>query len=400
VKVLITDDNPINLKLLRAVLETDGHQVYVAADGLEALDILERDPVDAIISDILMPRMDGYLLCQAVRHDPRFGHLPFIFYTATYTSPSDENLALKLGADDYLRKPAAADDLLATLKAVSSRPRRAPEVPEAESEVVMREYSEALVRKLEHKNTELELAQAEIIKANEVLEERVKERTAQLEAANSELEAFSHSAAHDLRTPLRAISGYCQMLTEDLGERLDPESASYLSRIRDSTRRMNELIEELLKLSHIGRCDLNRAPVDLSELASQIAAGLREANPMLPTQFVAMPGIVVEGDKALLRIALENLLSNAWKFSCKKERPQVEFGRDERGVCYVRDNGAGFDSAYIDKLFGAFQRMHAQTEFPGTGLGLTIVHRIVSRHGGQIWAESAPSKGATFYFKL
>lgn len=402
-KILIADDNPMNLKLLRVVLEAEDHAVHAALDGVEALEILKREPVDAIISDILMPRMDGYRLCQAVRQSDQWRHLPYIVYTATYTSPSDEGLALKVGADAYLRKPAAVKDLLATLDKVLTTPRsETPLLGEnGESQVVMKEYNEALIRKLEHKNHELERAQATIVRANEDLEDRVRERTAELQAANMELEAFSHSAAHDLRTPLRAINGHCQILLEDFSTQLGDDGLAYLHRIRSSTRNMNDLIEELLKLSRVGRGDIRKDPVNLSELVEKVSQELAHQYPDQPHEFSIAPGLFVHGDEALLRIAVENLLGNAMKFSSKKANPRIEFGTiGEDGTMFIRDNGAGFDPLYADKLFSAFHRMHAASEFSGTGLGLTIVYRVITRHGGEVWADGAVGEGATFFFRL
>jgi signal transduction histidine kinase len=405
VTILIADDNELNLKLLRAVLEAEGHVVHSANDGIEALDVLKEKPVDAIISDILMPRMDGYRLCQEVRQAPQWQRLPFIFYTATYTSPTDEGLALKVGADRYLRKPAPAQALISALEEASqeSRVSRGVAPSHPSTSAVMKEYNEALVRKLEEKNSELQSAQAEILKANEELEERVRARTAELEAANHELEAFSHSAAHDLRAPLRAVSGYSQLVIEDAGDQLGPEGIEYLNRIKDSARRMNDLIEELLKLSLVGRCAITKQSIDLSALAHEVAAELQRREPERRVEFVIEPGLVVEGDGPLLRIALENLISNASKFSSKQEHSRIELGRRpsaDRGIYFVRDNGVGFDMDYVDKLFKPFERMHLQTDFPGTGLGLTIVQRIIARHGSDIWVESAPGEGATFFFNL
>lgn len=226
---------------------------------------------------------------------------------------------------------------------------------------------------------------------------------AQLEAANKELEAFSYSVSHDLRAPLRSIDGFSQALLDDYGDRLDADGHDYLTRVRLATRRMGDLIDGLLSLSRVTRGELRREQVDLSALARTIAADLNAAPGAREVEFVIAEGMMVKADSRLLRVALENLLRNAWKFSSKQPHVRIEFGHttaQERSVYFVRDNGVGFDSRYADKLFGAFQRLHAVTEFPGTGIGLATVQRIIHRHGGQIWAESQLNCGATFYFEL
>jgi len=229
----------------------------------------------------------------------------------------------------------------------------------------------------------------------------------ELEATNRELEAFSYSVSHDLRAPLRSIDGFSQILLEDYADELDEDGKDYLSRVRTASQRMGRLIDDLLGLSRVTRGTINRERVDLSALAEEVAEGLREARPERTVEFSAQQGLKVWGDPRLLRVALENLIGNAWKFTAKEPEARIEFGVDEklsvRGrvpVYYVRDNGAGFEMAYADKLFGAFQRLHAADEFEGTGIGLATVQRIVHRHGGRIWAESEVGRGATFYFTL
>ncbi len=228
-----------------------------------------------------------------------------------------------------------------------------------------------------------------------------------LEATNRELEAFSYSVSHDLRAPLRSIDGFSQILLEDYAEELDEDGKDYLGRVRGASQRMGRLIDDLLGLSRVTRGTMNRERVDLSTLAEEVAQGLREARPERAVEFSAREGLEVWGDPRLLRVALENLIGNAWKFTAKASGARVEFGVDEelsrRGrvpVYYVRDNGAGFEMAYADKLFGAFQRLHGSDEFEGTGIGLATVQRIVHRHGGRIWAEGEVGRGATFYFTL
>jgi light-regulated signal transduction histidine kinase (bacteriophytochrome) len=232
----------------------------------------------------------------------------------------------------------------------------------------------------------------------------VQERTEQLVAANQELEAFCYSVSHDLRAPLRSISGFAQALEEDTKSQLDEEGQDCLRRVIQSSREMDQLIDDLLHLSRLTRSDLIRQPVDLSGLAQSVMEGLRRAEPERVVEFnIAGPLPLIHGDGRLLRIALENLLNNAWKFTGKRPRGRIEFGIEEvpGGPAYfVRDNGAGFDMAYAGKLFGAFQRLHHTAEFPGHGIGLATVHRIMSRHGGHTWAVSEVDRGATFYFSL
>jgi light-regulated signal transduction histidine kinase (bacteriophytochrome) len=223
------------------------------------------------------------------------------------------------------------------------------------------------------------------------------------EAANRELEAFSYSVAHDLRAPLRGVDGFCQILDEDYSDKLDETGRNYLNRVRRAAQHMGTLIDDLLRLARITQGDLVRSTVNLSQIAAQIRDGLRDSAPERAVEFTIANDLIVSGDPRLLRVVLENLLSNAWKFTATQPAARIEFGAkliDDQTVLYVRDNGVGFDMAYAGKLFRAFQRLHNIHEFPGTGIGLATVQRILSKHGGRIWAEAAPDKGATFLFIL
>jgi signal transduction histidine kinase len=235
-------------------------------------------------------------------------------------------------------------------------------------------------------------------------EDAVRQRTAELAAANRDLESFSYSVSHDLRAPLRAIQGFSQLLFTEYAHRLDGTAQNYLQRILGSTKRMSQLIEDLLNLASLGRVTLRRTTVDLSALAREIFDELYVISPRTQVKLMIEGRMIAEGDPGMLRIVLQNLFSNAWKYTSKRVEARIEFGRkvgeDGSHVYYVRDNGAGFNSQYADRLFGVFQRLHAESEFPGTGVGLATVQRIIHRHGGKIWAESAVDKGATFYFTL
>lgn len=262
---------------------------------------------------------------------------------------------------------------------------------------------EATNRRLAEEVTERARSEVEVIRLNAELEGRVRQRTAQLEAANHELEAFGYSVSHDLRAPLRAIDGFSQALIEDLPDIIPEEGRRYLDRIRSSTQRMGQLIEDLLNLSRVSRGSLVHQPVDMSEIARQVASDLQQREEKRVVKVTVSDGMDTHGDARLLRALLENLIGNAWKFTSRTEDAQIDIGAlhdGEATTYFVRDNGAGFDMAYADKLFGAFQRLHSANEFPGTGIGLATVQRIVNRHGGRIWAEAKIGEGATFFFTL
>ncbi len=240
-------------------------------------------------------------------------------------------------------------------------------------------------------------------KAHDELEERVQQRTTELAVANKELEAFSYSVSHDLRGPLRSIDGFTLALAEDYADKLDEQGKNYISRARAATQRMGILIDNLLTLSRMSRAEMRIERVDLTAIARSIGAELHNSEPHRQVELVVHDGINVPGDSQLLRIVVDNLLNNAWKYTSKHPRARIEFGKahgDGNAVYFMKDDGAGFDPAYSQRLFGAFQRLHGEKEFQGTGVGLATVQRIIHRHGGRVWAEGAVEKGATFYFTL
>jgi len=264
----------------------------------------------------------------------------------------------------------------------------------------VKRQAEDLDLRVRERTQELSMAHTALQKTNAELVQL----TSALQAANRELETFSYSVSHDLRTPLRSINGFSQVLLEDAGTRLDAQDKEHLLRICGAAQRMGQLIDALLALARITRAELQREDVDLSALIKAIMADLQRQEPSRRVTCVIGEGLRACGDPRLLRVALENLLGNAWKFTAKCPRARIDVGRlgqsDGTLALFVRDNGVGFDMAYCDKLFGAFQRLHRQSEFPGTGIGLATVQRIVHRHGGRIWAEGAVDQGATFYFTL
>lgn len=412
-RLLIVDDHPINRKLLRAQLEAEAHQVLEAGNGVEALEVLRVQPVDAVVSDILMPQMDGFRLCLEIRKSAAIAQLPFILYTSTYDSPEDRRLAESVGADRYVVKPAPTQAIFdAVREAACSRqgvPATTPP-PDADENFVLKHYSEALVAKLEEKNRELQGtlvrlrdAHDEILALNRDLEHRVEQRTAELASANRELEAFSYSVSHDLRAPLRAIGGFCDILRTECGAQMPAEGCRLLDRIGANVGRMNRLIEDLLGYSRLERKAISMQTVDIAHLTRECLDDLRNecAGRTVDIRLGALPSC--RGDAILLKQVVLNLLGNALKYTRNNEQACIRINASKESGEYVfciEDNGVGFDMRYADKLFEVFQRLHSATEFGGTGVGLAIVRRAVEKHGGRCWANAEPGRGATFYFAL
>ncbi|MBW4506396.1 MAG: HAMP domain-containing protein [Scytonematopsis contorta HA4267-MV1] len=262
----------------------------------------------------------------------------------------------------------------------------------------------SMATQLETSFSEMQNLNIELKQLNQSLEQRVSERTAELKAANQELEAFSYSVSHDLRSPLRSINAFSQILLNRYSDKLDVSGKDYLQRLCTNATRMGQLIDDLLAFSRVTRSELNRTQVDLSRIAREISENLHSSQPERQVEWIITPGIVANGDASLLRIVLENLLNNAWKFTSNQTNSRIEFNvilqEDGKRAYFVMDNGAGFDMAYVNKLFQAFQRLHSNAEFPGNGIGLAIVQRIICRHLGQVWAEGTVFGGAVFYFTV
>jgi signal transduction histidine kinase len=315
---------------------------------------------DLIVSDVMMPGMSGTQMVQEIRRHRELDEIPIVMLTAR----ADDEVRVKLlreGAQDYLVKPFSAEELLARVRNLVLVKRTRQHL---QKEIAERRRAEEDVRRL---NLGLE------------------RHAAQLEATNQELEAFSYSVSHDLRAPLRSIDGFSQALLEDCSGVLDERGKQHLQRVRASTQRMGQLIDDLLDLSRFTRAEMRLTSVDLSDLGKRIAEELQGGQPDRQVEFIIAQGLVTEGDARLLKVALENLLRNAWKFTKHRAVPRIELGatlQNGKPAFFVRDNGAGFDMAYAGKLFGAFQRLHSAEDFEGTGIGLATVARIIHRHGG------------------
>jgi len=412
-RFLIADDFPGNLKLLRAGLESEGHQVVEAANGLEALAILDRESVDAVISDILMPSMDGFRLCSEIRGSAKgYRDIPLILYTATYDSLADRTLADSVGADAYMLKPTPAAALIAAVQERRHSTSRRPKATSvADETVVLKQYNAALVHKLETRTNEiqeslveLQSAHRQITEMNQLLETRVAQRTAALDMANKELEAFAFSVSHDLQAPLRRISGFAQLLKDSVSSSLDSNGREMLGHVIGGSTQMSHLIDALLAFARTSRTDMHFGEVDLDILVDKVIADLHDICIGRIIEWRRTPLPRVHGDAILLHQVLVNLLSNAVKYTRTRDKAVIEIGtldgRDNEAVISISDNGVGFDMRYADKLFGVFQRMHRADEFEGTGIGLANAHRIVTRHGGSIWATASPGSGATFCVSL
>ena len=354
--VLIVDDRPANLLTLERTLEETQARIFKAGSGSEALAATLETTFALAILDVQMPGMDGYELAELLRGNPETRGIPLVFLTAASREEWQVFKGYESGAVDYIVKPFNPEVLLSKVRVFLELDRRSQEL------------------------------------------EQSRRRLAEV---NSELEAFSYSVSHDLRAPLRAIAGFSDILLKDCGERLEPGDRDLLTRIIGETERMSRLITDLLELSRLTRQELQWSKVNLSDLTHQILGRLRQRDPLRKVILRIAEGLWMNGDSRLLTQALENLLENAWKFTKTCPEAVIEVGTSyQRGreCFYVRDNGVGFDMNFADTLFTPFQRLHSSEEYPGTGIGLSTVRRIIRRHGGQVWCESRPGEGTTMWF--
>jgi len=369
VNLLVVDDDATKRFALRTILTPLDENVVEAASGADALRQLLRNEFAVVLLDVRMPLMDGFETAQLIRQRPRSELTPLIFVTALDQAETDMGRGYNLGAVDFVF---------------------APVVP-------------AILRAKVNVFIELYRAQQELRRYRNQLETLVEERTIALTAINRELEAFSYSVSHDLRGPLVSFDDISEKLLEKYGKHLDPGATEYIAKMRDASQRMTSVFDGLQMLFRLTSGEIRREDLDISAMAQQVADELRTENPGRKVEVEIMPGIMASGDQRLVRILLGNLINNSWKFTSGTRSPKITVGRevlDGESRVFVRDNGAGFDMIEAHRLFGAFQRLHSQSDFAGAGIGLATARRIVNRHGGKIWAEGAVGEGATFYFVL
>ena len=369
VNVLIVDDDATKRFALRTILAPLDENVVEASSGADALRQLLRNEFAVVLLDVRMPIMDGFETAQLIRQRPRSELTPIIFVTALDQAETDMGRGYNLGAVDFVF---------------------APVVP-----AIMRAKVTVFV--------ELYRAQQELRRYRTQLETLVEERTIALTAINRELEAFSYAVSHDLRGPLAAFDAMSEQLLTQNRSQLDRAAAENLDRMREASKRMTSVFDGLQMLFRLTSGEIKREEVDVSALAAQVVDQLRAEHRDHEVQVDIAPEVTVSGDRRLVRILVGNLIDNAWKFSALRRSPVVTIGRetvDGESRVFVKDNGVGFDMIDSHRLFGAFQRLHSQSDYPGAGIGLATARRIVNRHGGRIWAEGALGEGATFYFIL
>ncbi len=376
--ILLVDDKPMNIFALKELLEKEGRTFLTADNGADGLKIALNEDIDLIILDVQMPGMDGFEVAQILKSNKRTKDIPIIFASAEKKEQQSILKGFEEGAVDYLFKPLN------------------PEITKGKVAVLLKIQMQK--KELIEKNASLEKADERIRQLNTDLQKNL----LQLEVINKELESFSYSVSHDLRAPLRALSGYSKMLEEDYEATLDDEAKRLLDNIQKSAYKMGHLIDNLLEFSRLGKKEVKKTQIDINELVQSVMRDVYssgEHNATIKTHEL----LNASGDYSLLTQVWFNLISNAVKYSSKKKNPEIEIGssRGEDGITYyVKDNGAGFDMKYANKLFGVFQRLHSNDEFEGTGIGLAIIQRVIIKHGGKVWAEGKRDEGAVFYFTV
>jgi two-component system, sensor histidine kinase and response regulator len=411
--ILLVDDRPDKRLAMETIIADLGENIVQASSGKEALRCLLQQEFAVILLDVNMPGMDGFETALLIRQRERTAHTPIIFVTGISDTETHVSRGYSLGAVDYILTPVMPEVLRTKVQVFVELFKKTDQVKrQAERLQLARDELEARVRlrtselaianqALQEEIAERQRAEAETRQLNIELEHRVLDRTSELATANQELEAFTYSVAHDLEAPLRHVQSYAEMLEKEYAAQIPAEARQYLKRIELRARNMGKMLEDLLKLSLIGKQSLDCQSVRLNRIVEEIRAGLEIGDRQIEWRVEDLPRVAC--DPGLIKQVFVNLISNAVKYTRLKEKAVVEIGQmpvNDGVAIYVRDNGVGFDMKYADKLFGVFQRLHGAEAFEGSGVGLAIAARIVRKHGGRIWAESEIGKGAMFCFTL
>ena len=379
VNILLVDDQPEGLLALEALLQGPERNIVKTRSGRDALRQLLKADFALILLDVQMPDMDGFQTAELIRQRDSSKNTPIIFLTAGHKNEANIFRGYAVGAVDYVFKPIVPEILRSKVSVFVDLARQ--------TELVRRQADQ--LRQSEQEALQLAQARANLL--------------AELEAANKELEAFTYSVSHDLRAPLRRINGFDRILLEDFSAQLDPVAKGHLERVSQSARHMGQLLDDLLNLSRVTRKELTRRRTDLDSLLKEVRDSLQTEIEGREIEWLIGRLPTVECDPGLIKQVFANLLLNAIKYTRPRQRTTIQVDQmisDGQSAVFVRDNGVGFDMKCADKLFGVFQRLHRQEDFEGTGVGLATVQRIIHKHGGRVWAEAEPYKGATFYFTL
>lgn len=396
-KILLVDDRQENLVALEAVLQPLGETLIKAKSGKDALRQLLRHDFAVILLDAQMPEMDGFETAGLIRQRERNRHTPIIFVTAYSRDRENVFQGYSVGAVDYITKPFDPDILRSKIRVFVELWKRGEEIKRQQELLRQSELREA--DRLRREEV-WRLEQEHMRRLTQELEARVAERTAQLVAANEELEAFCYSVSHDLRAPLRAVNSSSLILLEENDGKLSDEHVDLLLRQAHNARRLGSLIDDLLQLSRIGRQALDKRAIDMTSLAQEAATDVLNREWDQTCDILIEPGMNAFADAGMIRLLYQNFIDNACKYSPKGGQVHVGVERGEETVFFVKDQGIGFDPKYASKIFLPFERLHLDSEFPGTGIGLASALRIVRKHGGRIWVDSQIGKGSTFYFTL
>jgi len=404
--LMVVEDSKLQATMLKALLREHHFRVRVFTNGAEAYAAAIESPPVLIISDVIMPEMDGYELCEKIKNSPTLRDIPVILLTSLQ-DPMDIIKGLQSGSDNFITKPYESKYLLSRINyLLANRELRGAGASDMVLNIMFngnkfainserKQILDLLLSVYEtaiHQNRELLDTQAQLQRTNE-----------HLITANRDLESFSYTISHDLRTPLNHISVSAQLLQQDYLKNIDEQGRSYVETIISTTRAMTEMINDLLQFSRSGSVSIQRKLVDLSDLARKVMEWIYKDDPQRPITVEIQDGMMVTGDQSLLMVVLKNLFGNAWKYSSRQTAPEIRFGsmkKEGETIYFIRDNGAGFDMNQSGNLFTPFFRLHSQDDFPGTGVGLATARRILERHGGRIWAEGEPGKGASFFFTL